>query len=468
MIAVGALCLLVAVWASMLAAGAIDPAAADVLGPLGGLVEDPPRSAAWGVALGLGVAGPFLLRRSRWATSLVRRRDHGGHDRGTLAFALVLSAVLVHVGMLQAHEWSNLATRTTDFGSFLRAAAALASGGDPYVATDGAYFYPPIFAALLAPLLVLPMGVASVLWLLAKIVMLVHTVLMLRAFFDDRLPAERSRQVFTFGLLAVTARFWLSDLAYGNTNVPVAWLGVLVLTAGGSRLRAGSALALATAVKVVPGLLALPLALLGRRRTLALSLTVLAGLAVLPAVAGPASGVAAWRSYFRVGVTEKLDEDLGQPDNQSLRGAMERTWPDAPGRARGAWVVASLVLVGAAGLLTRQCRRSAGESLALALWPGVMLAVSPGSWVVHYVGVLFPTAAVLALLESSRWRDGALVAVFALMVLGWTVSGWSRPSVGWSTHQSWFLVVLLTQLVAVGRRARAARDQGASRSVTPT
>lgn len=453
MIAVGLLLLLVSAWSAFLAIGAIDPRAADVLGSLGRRAFASPTIALAAVALASAVGAALSLRASRWSRDLVAPAGAPSR-RWSVAFGVVLVGILVHVAQLQAHEWANLATRRTDFGMFLEASRAWRAGDDAYRAVGGGYFYPPVFAIVLVPLTFLPIGVASTLWLILKLVLVVDAVRRLRAAFADVLATPGARQLFGFVVLAVTARFWLSDLAYGNTNVVTTWLGIVVLT--GLRrqpIRAGAALAAATLIKVVPGVLTLPVMLTGRGRILRVAVVVGVLAVALPFLQGPSRGVETWAAYAEWGVRSKLGESLAQVDNQSLRGASERLLPDAPTVARGMWVVLSMIVVVAAGVVTRRARGTDAEILALALWPGVLLAVSPGSWVVHYVGGMLPAAALAARLIATRWRDRWLLAVFVLLNLGWTISGWFPPTVKWSTRQSWFLLALLLLLATIGREA---------------
>lgn len=467
MIAVGVLLLLVSAWSVFLSIGAVDPRAAGALGAVGRLAFGAAPPVLIVVALASAAGAGLALRTSRWARDLVAPAGAPSR-RWTLAFGALLIGILVHVAQLQAHEWTNLATRRTDFGTFMEASHAWKAGEDAYRAVAGGYFYPPVFAVVLVPFTGLPLGVASTAWLVLKIVLVVDAVRRLRAAFADALATPGARQLFGFLVLAVTARFWLSDLAYGNTNVVTTWLGIVVLTVLRHRpVRAGGALAAATMIKVVPGALALPVLLVGRMRVLRAAVVGLILAAALPFLQGPSHGLQTWDAYVDWGVRAKLGESLAQVDNQSIRGASERLLPDAPTAARGLWIALSLVVVAAAGAVTRRARGSDAEVLALALWPGVLIAVSPGSWVVHYVGGMFPAAALAVRLIAIRWRDRGLVAVFVVLNLAWTVSGWFRPTVEWSTHQSWFLIALLVLLATVARQAWTQTPARVSRRTAP-
>lgn len=442
-------------WFSLLQmAGAIPGSAGEVLGSAGVAWLSWP----WWASLLLGLVGVGLavlaLGRSAWARELI---DPGRSDQARWrrwAFALVLIILLGHVAQLEALEWRHLAERETDFKYFHTAAQAWGQGEDIYAATSGLYFYPPVFQVLFFPLSLLPVGVASLVWLWIKLIILLDALRRVEKFLRPHLVTPAARQAFLFGILFVTGRFWLADLAYGNTNILITWLVILVLTAeDDAPWIPGVGLALATALKVVPGLLVVPLVLQNRRRTLVWAGLALVVLCAAPMLKGLSVGMESWESYLRVGVADKLAESLAQPDNQSLRGFCERLLPGRVETAKAVWALASCFLVAWTGWLTWRTRRAAGGRLALAMWPGVILVVSPGSWVVHYIGVMLPAAAVLALLMSPRERSRILLFVFVLANLAWTVSGWSRWSVRHSIAESWFLLALLMLLAALGTRA---------------
>jgi len=442
-------------WFSLLQmTGAISGSAGEVLGSAGVAWLSWP----WWASLPVGLAGAglgvFALGRSAWARELV---DPGRGDQARWrrrAFALVLVILLGHVAQLEALEWRHLAERETDFKYFHTAAQAWGQGEDIFAATSGLYFYPPVFQVLFFPLSLLPVGVASLVWLWLKLIILLDALRRVEKFLRCYLATPAVRQAFLFGILFVTGRFWLADLAYGNTNILITWLVILVLTAEDDPpWISGVGLALAAALKVVPGLLIVPLVLQKRRRTLAWAGLALVVLCAAPMFKGPAVGLQAWESYYRVGVTDKLAESLAQPDNQSLRGFCERLLPGRVDTAKAVWALLSCALVGWAGWLTHRTRKSGGGRLALAMWPGVILVVSPGSWVVHYIGVMLPAAAMLALLMDLRERSRILLAIFVLANLAWTVSGWSRWSVRHSIAESWFLIALLMVLGALGMKA---------------
>ena len=460
MLAAGLVFVLLSAWSVFQLAGAVDPRAAAVLGTLGSWWFGAPWPLHLGGSVAFGLGAAVALRRSGWARDLVAPTQAPARH-WTLGFGVLLVGILVHVAQLQADEWVNLASRRTDFGMFVEASRAWRAGEDAYRAVDGGYFYPPVFAVLITPLTLLPMGVASTVWLVAKLILIVDAVRRLREAFAHALPTPGARQLFGFVVLAVTARFWLADLAYGNTNVLMTWLGIVALTSLRARpARAGIALAAGTLIKVVPAVLAVPAVVLDRRRTLVVASATVLVASLLPLLNGVGHGIDTWNAYVEWGVRAKLGASLGQVDNQSIRGACERWLDQAPVVARALWALLSSAVVVGAAVVTWRVRGSRAEMFALALWPGVLLAVSPGSWVVHFVGGMLPAAALTARLIATGWRDRRLVAVFVLLNLAWTISGWFPFSVKWSTHQSWFLIGLLVLLTAVAREAWRQADVG--------
>jgi|GEM_PF-3903313 len=382
-----------------------------------------------------------------------------------LAAALVLLAVFLIVN--QVGELANIASRVTDFGTIYRASQALYSGIDPYAATGNAYFYPPLLAFLFGPLTWLPPAPASLMYFALKMAMLVWTLLAC-----DRLVAgERftggGRTLFVFGLVFVASRFWMADLQYGNTNVPIMFLVVAAITwdREGRSWPAGLALALAVSIKLVPAVLCLHFLVLRRWRTLLAFTAGLAGFNLLPWLILPGPWAGAWISYIDAGVAAKLSQRLAQPDNQSLWGLLNRLFPERPlVDLRRGWLLVSVGLGLGAGWVSWAARRRRPLALtaAASLYPLLGLLVSPGSWVVHYTAVLLPMVVLWKLALSGQMPGRLAWPLLALVNLAFTVSGWSRPTVHASITQSWFVtgaVLLMAGLgtwVLAGRRKEGA------------
>ena len=373
--------------------------------------------------------------------------------------ARILAAAVILLGLFlclnQFGELDNVTSRVTDFGTIHRGSVALFAGDDPYAATDGAYFYPPLLAFLFGPVALLPVAAASLLFFSLKFVMLVWTLAAcFRLVGGDEFTGGR-RALFLFGIIFVASRFWIADLQYGNTNVVILWLvtGAIVWDRQGRSLWAGLALALAVSIKIVPAVLALHFLILGRWRTLAYFAGALVVINLLPWLWLQGHWWETWRAYLDAGVVGKLSQRLAQPDNQSLWGVVNRIFPDTPlASLRGVWFAAGSVLGLFAGLVSWASRRRgplAGVAAA-SIYPLLGLMVSPGSWVVHYTAVLLPMSVLWMIALSGRWSGRWTWPLLAVTNFAFTASGWARPTVHASITQSWFVAAVLLLMVGLG------------------
>ncbi len=413
-----------------------------------------------------GLPEPALLvvALALLAIGLWRLREHFRlPTRRTTAIAAASIAALSYLFFVECAEIGRLATRPTDFKQFLLAAEALRDGQDPYAATNVGYFYPPPFASWILPFTWVDPAPASMIWFVTKIALLLVTFraivlhvagvhLRTSTLTAVRLPA------FTLLALFATARFWLADLQYGNTNVVVACAMAWCVLADARRQAplAGFTLAVAGTIKVVPFILGLHLLASRQWRSLmwlGLALVLIVG---LPLVLDASGQTQAWSSYLELGARDKLSQDLGQPDNQSLWGALSRLGLGGATH-RITWLAMGVLMLSVAGLASwRTARESTGQNavgdqsrriVAGAIYPVATLLISPGSWVVHYANTILPTSVLLAHAMARRSRP--LTAAFAVATLVFVVSGWWRATVRWSTHYSWFVVAALLVMVAL-------------------
>lgn len=388
----------------------------------------------------------------------------GGSARVGWPWILGLCALLGYLSSVGVTELENVISRVTDFGTFYRASVAVAQHADPYVVERGEYFYPPTFAYLIRPLTCVPITWASLLWFMAKLMMLTA---MVRWAFDllDGIELDRRHRVwFSIGMLTATARFWIADLQYGNTNLLVTFLllgGVWLDLRRRSPL-AGVLVALAATVKVVPGLMFVWFLARGRSRAIGWGAAVGLAVNLLPLALEPAAAIEVWTRYVDHGVVGKLSGDLSKTDNQSLWGMLSRVLVDHPAMVRMVWALISLPALGGLIWLTVRLRARPVlvQSLGAALTFALILVVSPGSWVVHHVAAFFPMAALL------RWalRDTAhrrlYLWVFLLAYIPLTVSGWWRSTVELSLDGSWFLATMLVVVACLSLAAVSERPTG--------
>jgi alpha-1,2-mannosyltransferase len=381
------------------------------------------------------------------------RLRHSPGER-ILAVAVVLLGVFLCLN--QFGELQNAVSRVTDFGTLYRASTTLFSAGNPYAATAGAYFYPPLLAFFFGVLTIMPVATASVLFFSLKFVMLVWTlVTVARLVGADAFTGGR-RALFLFGVIFVACRFWIADLQYGNTNVVILWLviGAIAWDQDDRSLIAGLALALAVSIKIVPVVLALHFLILGRWRTLGYFAIALVVVNLLPWLWLHGHWTETWSAYFDAGVTGKLNQRLAQPDNQSLWGLINRLFPDTPlAFLRGVWLAAGSVLGLFAGWVSwkSRTRGSLAVMAAAAIYPLVGLLVSPRSCVVHFTAVLLPMSVLWMLALSGRGGGRWAWPLLVTANVAFTVSGWTRATVHHlAINQSWFLIAALLLAVGLG------------------
>jgi hypothetical protein len=373
--------------------------------------------------------------------------------------ARILAAAMILLGLFlclnQFGELDNVTSRATDFGTIHRGSTALFTGGDPYAATDGAYFYPPLLALLFGPLALLPVAAASLLFYSLKFVMLAWILAAcFRLLGGDEFTGGR-RALFLFGIIFMASRFWIADLQYGNTNVVILFLviGAIVWDRDDHCLVAGLALALAVSIKIVPVVLGLHFLILGRWRTLAYFAATLVVINLLPGLLLQGHWRETWGAYLDAGVVGKLNQRLAQPDNQSLWGVVNRVFPDTPlATLRLVWFAAGSLLGLFAGLVSWASRQKKplAQIAAASIYPLLGLLVSPGSWVVHYTAVLLPMSVLWMIALSGRGSGRWAWPLLAVTNFAFTVSGWARTTVHASITQSWFVAAAALLMVGLG------------------
>ena len=244
--------------------------------------------------------------------------------------------------------------RFVDFSEYLQASRTLAAGGDPYLAFfnstvpdynfNQTYIYPPLVAWLLQPLAVLGDGPAS--WLmqaLLQVGLVAFGILFFRALGRWSLPEVLLAAVLVMAYLPVRRDLFNDQLnlllLLGSGALLMAWVR-------GERWWGGAALGAGVAAKLLQA--PLGLLLVWGRRWRMLGAAVVAG-AVLTAVAAPQFLV---EYFFRV--VPRLEHASGFRENSSPTALIERLlYPQSfYGGSPGGWLVASLGLVVAAGVIT--------------------------------------------------------------------------------------------------------------------
>ncbi|HST51076.1 MAG TPA: glycosyltransferase family 87 protein [Pyrinomonadaceae bacterium] len=177
--------------------------------------------------------------------------------RSRLRLYRVLAAALVSVAAAVCCA-QQILRRDGDPEVFVMAARLLARGEDIFAVPTphgNFYYYPPFFAFLNIPLTPLPAWAILVLWAAVSVALYGWSMAAFYGAMNGRpffsLPS-RTRWVVCFFSTALTARFVILHLRFGQSNIFVLALVVLGLTwlARGRRVSAGLATGLSMAVKL--------------------------------------------------------------------------------------------------------------------------------------------------------------------------------------------------------------------------
>ena len=342
---------------------------------------------------------------------------------GRVRPALVVQAVLVGAAVvIYVLVLSQGILHQQDFGVYLAAARDILHGQPLYAAflhhpfpdatLRPAYIYPPIFALLVAPLGVLPDGVAAVVWMAIEQASLAVAIVVAVRWLRPTRWAVAALLVATLSFYPL----WV-DVVQGQTNLLVLLL-VTVGMVGMLRGRAafGAAIGVAAALKLTPLILVVWLLLDRRFRAAAF---VLGGFAILT-LAGALLRFQDTVAYFGQ-VLPALESGTAFYANQSLAGLLERTlrsnaytqaWIQLP------WV--SLLLIAAAVILVSwwwwRTRRHSAPSRGVAFIPLVPL-LSSVTWTHHLVIVLPLIWFSLVALGQREWPPLPTAALVMVLLL---------------------------------------------------
>jgi hypothetical protein len=264
--------------------------------------------------------------------------------RGSVALALIAMAPSVAVLTLQSvlgNIW-----RFNDFYAYWLAGRLVASGQNPYdlaafadlaraegipSVVGGGYSYPPLFAILMVPLAALPFETAAFVFATASALAFGATVaLLLRG-----TPILANAPGWRCAGCALVMGLYppvISSLFIGQVNLLVLGLLTFGLLGGASTPRsiaAGLALGVAATIKLVPGVVLVPM-LLARRWAVAGSMLV----AFVVSLAS--AGIVAPRALHGTRSLVALFESDAYWTNQSLNGFASRLFLDSD-RTRAIW-----------------------------------------------------------------------------------------------------------------------------------
>ena len=286
-----------------------------------------------------------------------------------------------------------------DFAAYYEAALRLAQTGSPYQAETllgpfrpgpgGLYLYSPALAVLLLPIVQLPFAMASVLWLVLRLVLLAATCALM--------PLSRSARLALFGVICLTPSAF-EDLNLGNVSLIVTFLGV---AAWRTLDRPLAGVAIAGSILLRPTMALVALWWILRRKAVPVVATV-AALAAAILVTLPFVGFDGWLDYATV--LRNVSDVTGVHRNFDMGSFALRA--GAPPWLVTAVLLATYAVAGGAILLSLRRDRDLGFAVTM----GATLLASPLLWN-HYMVHLLVPAAFLA----SRGRPWGL----ALPLLTW-------------------------------------------------
>lgn len=284
------------------------------------------------------------------------------------------------------------------------------------------YIYPPILADLLVPLTFVSAATAGKLWLCINLAALLLTTFLVAGLLNVRWRSFGGLALLV-GLFALFSTLFC--LVWGQVTIVLLLLWTAGLACYQRRWYAASAalFALATAIKLTPLLVIVPLLIWRERKWLIAFLT---SLAILIGVMFAVNGTASLHDYI-AHVMPSMSGGVPDLQNKSLFSSSEMLWVSLHGGAidptvtlavprlvaSGAKALSAAILIGALLLVFRLGRRMSMDNrlLALALFALLSVAVAPISWKHAYVVAFLP----LALLWTRAFRGG--ISSFHLLLL---------------------------------------------------
>jgi hypothetical protein len=367
----------------------------------------------------------------------------------------VYGVLLAEVGVL---IWFALSFTAIDFFVYMWGGHAVTHGTLLYLGSSGRnYFtYPPLAAALFAPIALLPSALAQVGWELvsvAALAVVAYAILKLAG-----------RQPGRLEIAAVTAVGVLLEPVYrtlfdGQINlVLLAVVAMDVWWVSQGRRGGGAGIGIAAALKLTPGIFIVLFLLTRRTKAAVTALVTFAACGLIGYLVDPGASRLYWTRYF-------YDTKRVYPayiGNQSIYGAAIRIF-GGPGHV-GLWylpltIVTAVVGLGSAAVFAR--RHDWLRAMAVTGVTGLL--VSPVSWTHHWVYVV-PALITLAR-DGKRARIAAAggFLLFALAPLWWTPHSLLRPVYGFHG----FMTVVANCYLAAGLMFLAYMGWRAYQAVNP-
>ena len=324
------------------------------------------------------------------------------------------------------------------------------------------YSYPPIAAAALSPLSLMPMAVAGVLLTLAGVAL---TAVVLRLFLRYGAGAKSWWLVGWLLPVALLLEPVRNTLNYGQVNILLMALVAADCLVPHTRWPRGALVGLAAAVKLTPAAFVLFFLCRGDRRA--------AGTSALSFGACTAAGFAlAWHDSVRYWTS--IIGQTGRPGslwfcaNQSIQAVLARAGLDPHSRAgTDTWLVLCAVVLVLAWCGMRRAHAAKDDAWALSLNALAALLISPVSWSHHWVWVA-PALLLLAvrgLRDRRRVMLAAVVAGLAVFAAGpqWWFPHTENRELHWAAWEqvigSSYVILAAAILLISARRNPVARQR---------
>ncbi|TMK35747.1 MAG: DUF2029 domain-containing protein [Actinobacteria bacterium] len=316
-------------------------------------------------------------------------------------------------------------TPPVDLDVYLRAGRMFATGGGLYGANWGAplahplpYTYPPVWAAIVAPIAWLHWRVVAFGWTILNIGLLLWIVrLSYRAVLERADSARRIALAALVVAVAITTPlgsvFW-----FGQVGIVLAAACLADTVPTRTRLPRGVLVGFAMAVKLTPGIFLVYWFVTKRWRAAVTAAVTAVGLWLATAIVRPELSREFWTDVvFR---TSRVG-DVSFVSNQSIYGWLLRSgWADPL-----LWTtIVAVVLV--VGMRRARTAHDAGEELVAVTLVGITsLLVSPVSWIDHAVWIV-PATGILLGDGREVWRRAtwsSLLVLFVLRLPDWVADG---------------------------------------------
>jgi alpha-1,2-mannosyltransferase len=316
-------------------------------------------------------------------------------------------------------------TPPVDLDVYLRAGRMFATGGGLYGPNWGAplahplpYTYPPVWAAIVAPIAWFHWRAVAVGWTVVNLGVLSWIVRVSYRKVLDRIDASRAIVLAALVVAVAITTPLASVFWFGQVGILLVGACLADTIPVRTRLPRGMLVGLATAVKLTPGIFIVYWLITKRWRAAVTAVATAIGLWLATAIIRPDLSREFWTDVvFR---TSRVG-DPSVVSNQSIYGWLLRSgWSDAV-----LWVtLVAVVLV--VGMRRAPGAHALGDELVAVTLVGITsLLVSPVSWIDHAVWIV-PATGVLLGDGRDVWRRVAWIALLGLFVVrlpDWAADG---------------------------------------------